>query len=107
MKVPWWFPFGKVPEITPAELRARLEQGDRLQIVDVRTEAEFARGHLPGAINLPIQRFRREISTLDLDRERPVIVVCATAHRSRPAVRLLRQQGYEAFQLAGGMARWR
>ena len=36
LKLPWWFPFGKVPEITPAELRARLEQGERFQIVKER-----------------------------------------------------------------------
>ena len=107
MTLPWWFPFGHVPEILARELAARLSAQPPLQIVDVRSHFEFARGHIRGAVNVPIGAFRRRLDGLKLDRSRPVVAICLTGHRSIPAVRLLRQRGYDAFQLAGGMIAWR
>jgi hypothetical protein len=46
-------------------------------------------------------------ATLGLDPSRPVVAICLTAHRSIPAVRLLRNRGFDAAQLAGGMRAWR
>lgn len=100
-----WLPFGHVAEIDDAELDRRLSQGDRLQLVDVRTAAEFARSHIASAIHVPIQRLPAEIDRLD--RDLPVVAICKTAHGSIPAVRLLRRTGFDACQLAGGMDAWR
>jgi len=102
----WWLPFGRVPEIDAADLRARLDQGELLQLIDVRTPREFAGGHIHGAINVPISQFRSAWPGLKIDPNRPVIAVCQTAHRSPPAVRLLRQAGFTAQQLRGGMISW-
>jgi rhodanese-related sulfurtransferase len=107
MRLPWWLPFGRVPEIGPAELAARLEAEPRPQLVDVRSAAEFAAGHVRGAVSAPLHRLPRRLDALALDRGRPVVAICLTAHRSIPAVRLLRARGYDAVQLAGGMAAWR
>lgn len=107
MRLPWWFPFGSVPEIAPADLSARLKQKPWPQLVDVRTAAEFAAGHVRGAVNVPVTSLSSRLATLGLDRERPVYAICLTAHRSPPAVRLLRERGFEAAQLAGGMVAWR
>ena len=102
----WWLPFGTVPEIEAVDLKARLDRREPLQLIDVRTPGEFAGGHLHGAINVPINQFRSTLPDLKIDRNRPIIAVCQTAHRSPPAVRLLRQAGFTAQQLRGGMISW-
>lgn len=108
MALPWWLPVGKVPEI-----RARKLAGDLAaavpppQVVDVRTVAEYRRGHVRGAISVPITELRARLPRLGLDRGVKVVAICLTAHRSIPAVRLLRRHGFDAVQLAGGMLAWR
>lgn len=107
MALPWWLPLGAVPEIPATRLAKDLSAFPPPQLVDVRSEAEFRRGRIPGAVSAPIQTLRRRLPSLELDRSRPVVAICLTAHRSIPAVRLLRAQGYDAAQLAGGMLAWR
>ena len=107
-----WLPFGRVAEISPDELAARLQAGERLLVLDVRTALEYRRGHIAGAIHVPVQSLATalphlEPAHLDRDRHVPVVAVCKTAHRSIPAVRLLRERGLQAAQLTGGMDLWR
>lgn len=107
----WWWPFGKVAEIEPRQLHEQASRSNsrkkQLQLIDVRSVMEYEQGHIKGARSVPIHRLRGELASLNLDPARPVIAICKTAHRSVPAVRLLRQQGYDAQQLAGGMNAWR
>ncbi len=107
MKLPWWLPFGRVPELDAAALAERLARKPQPQLVDVRTHAEFAGGHVRGAVNVPITELAARIDALELDPARPVVAICLSGHRSIPAVRLLRQRGFDAVQLAGGMIAWR
>jgi rhodanese-related sulfurtransferase len=107
MHVPWWLPFGRVPEVEPASLAALLDREPRPQVLDVRTPAEFMRGHVRGAVNVAVTSLPSRLESLGLDRSRPVVAICLTAHRSIPATRLLRQRGFEAVQLTGGMLAWR
>jgi rhodanese-related sulfurtransferase len=106
MKFPWWVPFGPVPEVLAAELSRTLGRPDPPQLLDVRTALEFAAGHIAGARHLPVTALDR-LETVGLDPRRPVVAICLTAHRSVPAVRLLRSRGFAAEQLAGGMRAWR
>ena len=101
---PWWWPFGRVPELSPEGLAATL---GKVQIVDVRTAQEFDGGHIPGAVSLPITSFPSQWRGLALDPNRPVVLICLSAHRSVPATRLLLRHGFDAQQLAGGMTAWR
>ncbi|MFO7954721.1 rhodanese-like domain-containing protein [Thioalkalivibrio sp.] len=102
---PWW-PFGRVPEIRPEDLARALEKAE-VQVLDVRTGVEHSRSRIPGARHLPITRLSEAaLSDLELDRDRPVVAICLSAHRSIPAVRKLRAHGYEALQLRGGMLAW-
>jgi rhodanese-related sulfurtransferase len=105
--LPWWLPFGTVPETHPVRLAQLLGSPEEPQLLDVRTEQEFRRGHLRGAVSAPIGSLRRRLGEIGLDRSRPVVAICLSAHRSIPAVRLLRNAGFEATQLAGGMLAWR
>ncbi len=102
----WWLPFGKVPEIKASDLKARLDQREPLQLIDVRSAGEFAAGHIQGAINVPVNQLRSILPSLQLDPNRPVVAICATAHRSPPAVRVLRRAGFDAKQLQSGMIAW-
>lgn len=106
MKFFWWLPFGRVPEMDAQQLYALLCAGDEPQIVDVRTAMEWRDSRISGARNAPITEFKAHLQTFGLDKKRPVIAICRSAHRSIPAVRLLRAQGYEAYQLKQGMQAW-
>ena len=107
MRIPWWLPFGRVPEVTAAILAARLDRGEAVQLLDVRSAGEFRAGHIAGSVNVPITEVEERLAALALDATRPVVAICLSAHRSIPAVRLLRQEGFDASQLAGGMLAWR
>lgn len=102
----WWRMRGEVPEVTPDELEAMIEAGD-VQILDVRTRAEWRMSRIEGAYSVPIGRLEKHTAHLDLDKDRPVVAICLTAHRSIAAVRLLSREGYDIVQLQGGMTAWR
>ncbi|HEY3358483.1 MAG TPA: rhodanese-like domain-containing protein [Polyangia bacterium] len=107
MTLPWWLPFGRVPEVPATTLAETLARAPAPQLLDVRTRGEFARGHIAGAVNVPIGELRSRLAALPLDRARPVVAICLSAHRSLPAVRLLSAAGFDAAHLAGGMLAWR
>lgn len=107
MKLPWWFPFGRVPKIGATELAELLGGRAAPQLLDIRTPSEFAAGRIRGARNVPLTTLPSHLDTLGLDRARPVVAICLSAHRSAPAVWLLAERGFEASQLAGGMIAWR
>jgi rhodanese-related sulfurtransferase/DNA-binding transcriptional ArsR family regulator len=92
--------------VTREELARRLEDGDELVVLDVRPAAEYAAGHLPGAVSIPVRELRRRLAELPGDRE---IVAycrgpyCAFAHE---AVGLLRQEGLAARRLEDGLPEW-
>jgi len=103
----WWLPVGRVPDISAAELNRRLAGNNSLQIVDVRSAAEWRRSHIPGAVSVPTHALNDHLAALQLDVQKPIIAICLSAHRSIPAVRLLQAQGFKnAVQLKGGMLAW-
>ncbi len=106
MNVPWWFPFGQVPEVRPADLAREMDGESPPFLLDVRSSVEFAAGHLEGAVNVPVTSLQASLASLELDPGRRVVAICLSAHRSPPAVRLLRRSGLDARQLAGGMLAW-
>lgn len=87
----------------PLEHFADLWTGDApdgAMVLDVRTKAEFDRGHLPGAVNIPLQELRARVGEVPTDR--PVLAHCGVGIRSHNAVRILRQAGVDARNLSGG-----
>lgn len=100
-------PFARpaVPTVAPAELAARLAAGENLQIVDVREPGEYAEGHVPGALLLPLGQLARRYR--ELDRHRPVMMVCRSGNRSGQATAALVQAGYtNVYNMSGGMLEW-
>lgn len=73
-------------------------------LLDVRTQEEFAAGHLEGAINIPVQQLEERID--ELPEGRPLVVYCQSGRRSAKAVELLRANGREAIFDLGPMSAW-
>jgi len=69
-------------------------------LLDVRTAEEFDSGHIPGAVNLPINELRNRLE--ELDRDKPIIAYCEVGQRGYLATRILMQSGYDAANLSGG-----
>jgi rhodanese-related sulfurtransferase len=62
-------PTEQTPRIEPRELRAKMEAGEDVLVVDVRREETYAAGHIPGAINIPLLEMESRIEELPRDRE--------------------------------------
>ena len=71
-------------------------------LIDVRSPAEFAGGHIPGSINLPIQALQRSEDQLG-DPDAPIYVYCQSGARSSRAARLLEVMGYSQVTDLGGI----
>lgn len=80
-----------VDSISADELNERLQRGDPVQIIDIRPEQEYASGHIPGAENIPFDRFAREVDNHTW--EETIVVVCPLGESSVQAARLL--ESYE------------
>ena len=85
--------------------QARDLVGQGALLVDVRTKSEFTSGHLPGAINIPVQELSARIGELGA-RDRPLVVYCQSGMRSARAVRGLKQAGFEKLYDLGPMSAW-
>ncbi|HET9998542.1 MAG TPA: rhodanese-like domain-containing protein [Nocardioides sp.] len=73
-------------------------------VVDVRERHEYADGHVAGARLIPMGQLAHRIH--ELDRSKPVFVICATGNRSLAMTDLLRGSGFDAWSVAGGTAAW-
>ncbi|HAZ09075.1 MAG TPA: rhodanese-like domain-containing protein [Elusimicrobia bacterium] len=76
-------------------------------ILDVRTPQEYAQGHLPSAVVLPLDELSHRLGELPEDKKTPVLVYCATGRRSQAAGRFLAEKGYMSVkELKGGITAW-
>ena len=76
-------------------------------ILDVRTEREFAAGHIEGAVLIPVQEFQRRLGELSTHKQDPVLVYCASGNRSTVAAKLLVDAGFvQVANLRQGIAGW-
>ncbi|HEU5163043.1 MAG TPA: molybdopterin-synthase adenylyltransferase MoeB [Thermoanaerobaculia bacterium] len=92
-------------DIAPQELRARLDRGDELLVLDVREDYEWAVAHLEEATHIPMGRLRDGIATLPRDRE--IVVYCRSGSRSANAAAMLRNAGFARVKnLTGGLTAW-
>ncbi len=97
---------GRTPlrDLRPTDLEARLRQGD-VAVVDVRTELEYRRGHIPGALSAPLGSVLDHLD--EIPRDRDVVLICQTSHRSVVAARTLADHGYDRlYHLVPGMRGW-
>jgi phage shock protein E len=97
-----YFLVHRLGKVSPARARQLVAEGAVL--VDVRSPGEFAGGHLPGALNVPVSDVRRQAAAL-VEQGKPIVVYCASGMRSASAAATLKAAGAQVFDL-GAMSRW-
>ena len=94
-----------VKEIDPSGLQSRLEQGDDVVLIDIRSDAEVAQGVLPGSDHLPMHLIPLRMH--DLPKDKDVVLYCRSGARSYHACNFLSQQGIDnVINLRGGIISW-
>jgi len=94
-----------VPEISATELKARIDRGDALVLVDVREPFEWEIARIPGSKLIPLGELASRMSELDSADE--MVFICKLGPRSELAVRELQKAGFsKAFNLVGGIRDW-
>ena len=94
----------RVAQIEPEEASRRLREDKRVVIVDVRQPVETRGGSVPGAVLIPLTEFGRRLD--ELPRDRPILTICPSGHRSPLAARQLKRAGYDVTDVAGGTMAW-
>jgi rhodanese-related sulfurtransferase len=96
---------GSYTTTTVEELKARLEAGEKIHLIDVREDEEVAQGIIPGAIHLPLGQVPQRLN--EIPKEEEVIFICRSGYRSDQACQYLASLGYKgASNLIGGMLAW-
>jgi len=90
----------------PAELNSMIEKGESINIIDVRREEDYRRGHIPGAVNLPRDRWDLFEG---LSRDRTNVVYCYTqqCHLAAKACKFFAEHDYPVMELEGGFNEWK
>ena len=94
-----------LPEISPQELKQKLDENQAVFLLDVREQSEYDFVHLEGAKLIPLNTLPHNIDSLPIDQE--IVVYCHHGQRSFYATAYLQQNGYtEAKNLIGGIDQW-
>ena len=93
-------------EITPTELKERLDRGDDIQLIDVREDSEVAIARIPNAIHIPMNQILSRVDEIDPERE--TVVHCKGGGRSARVIDALQRTGFEGklANLKGGILGW-
>jgi rhodanese-related sulfurtransferase len=90
--------------LTVAEYREKFGTAPHA-LIDVRTVGEYEDGHLPGAVNIPLDQLGRRLA--EVPHDKPIIVVCATGSRSKSGSSIIARAGRtEVYNLQGGTMAW-
>jgi rhodanese-related sulfurtransferase/glyoxylase-like metal-dependent hydrolase (beta-lactamase superfamily II) len=92
----------RTPEIDIEKLAAA--PSEDASVLDVREAGEYGAGHVPGAVAIPMSRLASRMG--EIDKTRPVYVVCASGNRSAAMADLLVASGFDAYSVAGGTTAW-
>lgn len=92
-------------QLTFVDYRNGYYQNGDHSLVDVRSRMEFTQGHVPGAINIPLNELQRR--TQEISNEKPVIVICASGNRSMSGSDIFARAGFSnVYNLQGGTMIW-
>lgn len=98
----------QIRETTVGEVYQRLQAGEKLTLIDVREESEFAKDHIPGAIHLGKGIIERDIEKTIPDTSQEIILYCGGGYRSALAALNLQRMGYtHVISMDGGIRSWR
>ena len=91
--------------ITAPQSASMIKDKKDLQLIDVRTAAEYADGHLANAKLIPVQELPQRPA--EIDKSKPVLLYCRSGHRSGNALKILQDKGYkDAKHIEGGIGAW-
>ncbi|MEG0259407.1 MAG: rhodanese-like domain-containing protein [Lysinibacillus sp.] len=91
-------------EISVKEVQQALEQGQLVNLVDVREVDEVEAGHIPGIIHIPLGLL--EFRMHELNKSEPYVIVCRSSARSGRATEFLESHGFDVANMVGGMLAW-
>ncbi|MEM7126015.1 MAG: rhodanese-like domain-containing protein [Chloroflexota bacterium] len=95
--------------LKPIDIRDIQQTEDSLLIIDVRSVEEYEVGHVEGAVHIPIDELSEHLQSLDVDQT--IVTYCMMNHpgtsRGERAAALLREQGFNAYTLDGGLPAWK
>jgi rhodanese-related sulfurtransferase len=83
-----------------------LQKDDNIALLDVRSSGEFKRGHIDKAILIPVEVLNKNISQLQEEQNKTIIVYCQTGSRSVRASRILVENGFRPLNVKGGFVKW-
>jgi rhodanese-related sulfurtransferase len=92
---------GARTDMTPQDVHASL---DTLQLLDVREAPEWATAHVAGALHIPMGQVPSRLA--ELDRTKPVAVICRSGNRSAQVADFLVDHGFDARNVDGGLQSW-
>ena len=98
----------KIKECAVADVKAKLDRGERFHFIDVREDNEFAVDHAKGALHLGRGILERDIETVIPDQLAEIVLYCGGGYRSALAADNLRRMGYtNVVSMDGGIRAWR
>jgi sulfur-carrier protein adenylyltransferase/sulfurtransferase len=99
---------GEIGEVTPEEVKQRLDAGSKPRLLDVREQEEVAQGMLPGADHLSRAHFESRVEDVLPDKDADIVLYCASGVRSVFAAKTLKDLGYaNVVSMSGGFTGWR
>lgn len=95
-------------EISPAQVREQVAaEAQSLVILDVRSEEEYADGHVPGALHIPHDELAARLTELETSKDKPIVVYCRSGKRAAKALTILHEAGFtRLLHLTGDMPGW-
>jgi len=93
-----------VKGISAKEVQQVLEQGQALNLIDVRDVDEVEAGHIPGIIHIPLGLL--EFRMHELDKNKSYVMICRSGGRSGRATQILESNGFDVSNMVGGMLAW-
>ncbi len=92
--------------ITAREAKELMDREEGYVILDVRTEEEYAQGHIPGAILIPDYEIAAKAEEILSDKDQMILIYCRSGRRSKNAAQALVQLGYTDIREFGGIIDW-
>ena len=95
-------------KLTVQQVRGKAENDTTIIMIDVRTPPEYdgTLGHVPGSILIPLSELNSRIDEIEEYRDKELIMICRSGNRSGRATHMLRELGFNAVNMAGGMLAW-
>lgn len=95
-------------DINVEELSQKITSGEKITIIDVRTQEEVARGRIKGSKNIPLDIFKDKIKDVVFDKNENVYLYCLSGSRSSVAAEIMQDMGYKnVLNVISGMLAWR